>query len=102
MIRLKASSHKIETVFILALFTMFAATAFLVVLIGAKQYQVTADYMNDNYEVRTASSYLQEKIRSNDTSDAITITELDGTPALAFTSIENDTEYTTYIYYFDG
>ena len=43
------------------LFGMFAVTAFILVLIGIKQYKVTADSMNYNYEVRTASSYLREK-----------------------------------------
>lgn len=35
----------------------FAATAFLVVSIGAKQYHSIADSMTANYETRTVSSY---------------------------------------------
>ena len=56
-------STKIDGVFVIALFTMFAVTAFLLILIGAKQYQRTADTMDANYESRTISSYLTEKIR---------------------------------------
>jgi preprotein translocase subunit SecY len=99
--KLHPASHRIETAFILALFTMFAATAFLVVLIGAKQYKSTANSMNENYEVRTAASYLEQKVRQNDSTGAISATDLLGVQALSIQSTENDTVYTTYIYYYE-
>lgn len=95
-------STKIDGVFIIALFTMFAVTAFLLILIGAKQYQNTADTMDANYETRTISSYLTEKLRQNDTGGSITVTELEGTPALSLKSVENDISYVTYIYYYEN
>lgn len=102
MIKLHSSAHKIDMVFVVALFTIFAATAFLVVLIGAKQYQSTADNMNYNYEVRTAASYITEKVRQNDSSCDIQVTTLSDENALAFSTTENGNNYTTYIYYYDG
>ena len=93
---------KMDSVFIIALFTMFAVTAFLLILIGAKQYQHTADVMDANYESRTISSYLTEKLRQNDSQGTVLITDLDGVPALALETIENDITYTTYIYYFEN
>lgn len=92
---------KIDSVFVIALFTMFAVTAFLLILIGARQYQHTADTMNANYECRTISSYLTEKIRQNDSQGSIQLTQLEGTPAIAIETIENDTIYITYIYYYE-
>lgn len=102
MLKLHTTSHKIDTVFVAALFTVFAATAFLVVLIGAKQYQNTADSMDYNYEIRAASSYLVEKVRQNDSASHIAISELEGIPALCLTSEENGMRYITYIYCYDG
>lgn len=102
MLKLHKRSHKIDTVFVAALFTVFAATAFLVVLISAKQYQNTADSMKYNYEIRTASSYLAEKVRQNDSAFHIAVSELEGIPALCLTSVENGVHYTTYIYCYDG
>lgn len=61
MLQLKNSSKKIDTVFIVSLFVLFAITAILLILIGARQYRFTADSMNRNYEIRTTSSYLTEK-----------------------------------------
>lgn len=95
-------STKIDGVFVIALFTMFAVTAFLLILIGAKQYQNTADTMDSNYETRTISSYLTEKLRQNDADGSITITEIDGTHALALKTTENDITYVTYIYYYEN
>jgi hypothetical protein len=102
MMKLHQTTHKIDTIFVLALFTIFAATTFLVVLIGARQYQVTADNMDYNYQVRTASSYLEEKIRQNDSRGQISVGSLSGTPALVLSSTEGDAVYSTYIYCYDG
>ena len=95
-------SKKIDTVFVLALITLFAATAFILVLIGAKQYRHVTDTMNENYEDRTASSYLTEKIRQNDTSDAISVVTLEGVNALSIKTEEDGIVYLTYIYYYEG
>lgn len=92
-------SIKFDSVFVIALFTMFAITSFLLILICAKQYQHTADTMDANYESRTISSYLTEKVRQNDSQGKIWVTELEGTQALALETRENDTTYITYIYY---
>ena len=95
-------STKIDGVFVIALFTMFAITAFLLILIGAKQYQHTANTMDANYESRTISSYLTEKFRQNDTQGTISIVELDGTTAIALKTTTNEIVYTTYIYHYDN
>ena len=95
-------SKKIDTVFVLALITLFAATAFMLVLIGAKQYRHVTDTMNANYEDRTVSSYLTEKIRQHDTADAISVVTLEGVPALSLITTEDDLQYITYVYYYEG
>ena len=95
-------SRKIDTVFVLALVTLFAITSFVLVLIGAKQYRFVTDTMNENYEDRTASSYLTEKIRQFDNADSVYVTKLDTTSALALRAAEDGILYTTYIYYYEG
>jgi len=93
-------TNKIDSIFVIAVFTVFAITAFLLILIGAKQYKHTANSMDANYESRTISSYLTEKIRQNDSADTISICELEGTQAPALETIENEIPYVTYIYYY--
>ena len=101
MLRLYSNNRKMDTVFVAALFVLFAITACLLILIGARQYRATAKAMNANYEVRTASSYLTEKVRQNDCSAGISIVDFAGGNALALTNDVNS-NYTTYIYYYDG
>ena len=57
----KTPAHTIDRIFILALLALFAATAFLLVSIGARQYKSIADGMTTNYETRTVSSYRKKK-----------------------------------------
>lgn len=102
MLQLENSSRKIDTVFIVSLFVMFAITAILLILIGARQYRFTADSMNRNYEIRTASSYLMEKVHQSDTITGVSVVDFSVGSALALTDRQNDQTYITYIYYYDG
>ncbi len=87
---------------VLILFFIFAATAFALIMLGIKQYKITADSMNTNYEVRTASSYLTEKVRQFDTDAGISLESLDGTDAIAMREELDGKIYTTYVYFYDG
>lgn len=98
MLRLYSPARKFDTVFIVLLFVLFAFTAGLLVMIGANQYHVTATSIDKNYEVRTASSYLTEKMHQYDSSAGISVTD----SALVFSENLNDMTYLTYVYYYDG
>lgn len=102
MFRIRTGSRRIDSIFVMILFFLFALTAFVLVMIGVKQYQATADSMNYNYEVRTATSYLREKIRQNDSHAAISIDNIEGTDVLSLKSEVNGIVYYTYIYYYGG
>ena len=95
-------SGKIHIVFVLCVFMLFAAVSFLLILIGIKQYSYTRHTANQSYLRRTVSSYVQEKIRQNDSRGCIDVVSLDGCDALAFTTTEGSSEYTTLIYCYDG
>ena len=104
MMKLKKSSvtTTIDMVFILALLAVFGITSFFVIMIGAKQYQSIADEMSDNYENRTISSYLEEKINQSDHKGSCSIITLDSVDVLSLTQMINEKSYTTYIYSYDG
>lgn len=102
MFKIRTGSRRIDSIFVMILFFLFALTAFVLVMIGVRQYQSTADSMNYNYEVRTATSYLREKVRQNDSHAAISIDNIEGTDVLALKSEVNGIVYYTYIYYYDG
>ena len=79
MFKLESHSRKFDSFIVLLLFFLFATTAFVLIIIGIKQYKLTVDTMNTNYEVRTATSYLTEKIRQHDTGSGITTTFISST-----------------------
>jgi len=95
------TSKKIDMVFVLALLVLFAATAFALVLIGAKHYRQVTNDMTTNHDRRTTASYLAEKIRQSDTEGAISLCTIQGTPALSILTTEEDVTYITYIYLYD-
>ena len=57
------SIHTVDVLFPLLFILLFCFCALLVVLQGARIYEKTAAGLEENYTVRTAVSYLQEKVR---------------------------------------
>ena len=96
------TGHIIDLFFTLALFVLFAASAFIVVIIGADVYKETTANMEENYSTRTAISYVTEKVRQHDMSGHTTLTS-DGDDTMpVFSDITGNEKYLTYIYPYDG
>lgn len=100
MLKLHSSHTKLDTLFLVSLFVLFAFTAGILVLLGAGQYRDTVRTMDHNYEVRTTTSYLSEKLHQHDSS-SVNVAEFCGIPALAFPETVDNSSYVTYIYYYD-
>lgn len=98
----KPKHHLVDLLFTLALFCVFAASSLLVVLIGANVYKNTVHGMNQNFNIRTSLSYVCEKVRQNDTADAIRIDSLGNADALVLTQNYNGSVYETWIYQHNG
>lgn len=99
----------LDLIFILSLFLLFTVTAVTTVLTGMKIYRHTTDAMGQNYETRTFSSYLTEKVRQNDVSGGISVYAQTGsgemeeiTEALCLTNNVGDRTYNTYLYLYNG
>lgn len=92
------SAHIIDFLFVLSLFCIFTVSAFLVVIIGANVYRSTVKNMENTYSTRTALSYVAEKLRRYDSNGLVSLTDLDGMPALAFYDSMDTEDYITYIY----
>ena len=90
--------HSVDILFTLSLFFVFTVSAFLIVLIGSDVYQSTAVQLEDTYSTRTSAAYVTEKIRQHDSAGCISLTDLDGRPALLLTDNISGTVYETYIY----
>ncbi len=95
----KQKSHIVDVLFVLALFGVFALSALVLTSIGADVYRHTVQNMQENYETRTAASYLEEKVRRGE--DPVIVT-FSGVRALSLPEEIGGTSYTTLLYYHDG
>lgn len=94
--------HVVDLLFTIALFGVFAASALLVVLIGANVYKSTVRGMNANFNMQTSLTYVSAKVRQNDTENAISLGEISGLPALVLKQTVGENVYHTLIYEYDG
>ena len=94
----RGQTHTTDLLFTLGLFCVFAAAAFILVMIGIHAYQTTVTDMQDTYSTRTAISYVAEKLRQNDTAGSVSLGEVEGRTAIVLSNDRGGTTYLTYIY----
>ena len=100
--RFKQGTHVTDVLFILALFCVFAASSLMVVVIGANVYKNTVTRMNQNFDTRASITYVSNKIRQNDSAQAVSLQEIEGVPALVLEREIEGGAYRTWIYHNDG
>lgn len=93
--------HKLDSLFILLIFGVFAVVSLLLVAIGAGMYQRVVDHMQVNNQVRSSLSYVAGKIRSNDVSGAVTLQTVNGLDAICIRQTDEN-GVSDYIYYYNG
>ncbi|MCR5177707.1 MAG: DUF4860 domain-containing protein [Lachnospiraceae bacterium] len=94
--------HVVDLLFVIALMFLFAFSAIMLIALGADVYQKNVDTMQINYDRRTASAYLIQKVRQSDESGSISIGELKGSKALVLTNTVGESDYSTWLYLYDG
>ena len=94
----RTQTHTADLLFTIGLFCVFAAAAFILVMIGIQAYQSTAEQMQDTFSTRTAISYVAEKLRQHDAEGCVQLGDVDGLPALVLRDQVGGSEYLTYIY----
>lgn len=94
--------HKLDSLFIVLIFSVFAVVSLLLVAIGAGMYQRVVDHLQTNNEVRSSLSYIAGKIRSNDSEGAISIRTMNSVEVLCLKQPSGSFEVTDYIYYYGG
>lgn len=96
------NKHMIDILFVLSLFCIFAVSSVILILFGANVYKKIILQMDSNFNTRTSTSYITEKIRQCDCSDSIDIYEQNGTEVLMMTQTINDVEYAISLYEYNG
>lgn len=94
--------EKISALMALLLFAVFAVCIMFVLLTGAKVYQRLVRRDQENYDSRTAVSYMAAKVRQSDSTGCLSVKDIDGTRMLVITEEIEGTVYETRIYHYAG
>jgi len=100
--RRSTRSQKIDTVFVLIIFCVFAISVLMVLMLGANIYQNVTDMTREGHDERLVLSYIWTKVRNDDESGKILIGDIDGVPALCFDEDIGGILYRTSIYHYNG
>lgn len=96
------SRHMVDILFVLTLFLLFAVSALMLVMVGARVYQNTVNDMASNFDERTAFAYVTERIRQNNDANTVSVGTLEDVNSLILSQKVDGETYETYLYLHDG
>jgi len=93
---------RVDTVFVLLIFCVFATSVFLVIMLSGSTYQRMNEITADGQNERIVLSYIRTKIRNADVDGAVVVSDYNGVSALSISEHIEDRVFITYIYFYDG
>ncbi len=97
-----ARGHSISGAFVFLLLGVFAVFTTFMVLLGAQFYRSIVDETDAHAEERVITNYVLNTVRGNDSSDSISVKNIDGIDVLTFTWRIDGETYETMVYCYDG
>ena len=94
-----SGGNRVDTVFVLMIFCVFAVSVFLVIILGGSTYRNMNDISTHGQNERIVLSYLRTKIRNV---NYVSVGYFDDTPKLELTEIFGTRTFITAIYLYDG
>ena len=98
--------RKIDTLFVLIIFSVFALSVLMVLMLGARIYSNMTDMASEGEGERTVLSYIWTKVKNGDRAGSAYVGKFNGLDALYFDSEYEDeyevVQYRTAIYQYDG
>ena len=92
----------VETLSVLLIFAAFGLSAMMLTLLGARAYQRIAAGMEEGRTLRSALSYVANRVHAGDEAGGVTVMTRDGIALLCLTETVDGDDYLTCIYYYDG
>jgi len=94
--------RRIDTIFVLVVFCVFAVSVLMVLILGAGIYQSMSEISREDQDERTIFAYIWTKVKNNDNAGMISVGELDGHSALFYDEVIGDRVFRTAVYLHDG
>jgi len=98
----KVQNRKIDTIFVLIVFSIFAFSVLMVLMLGAGIYKNMTEISRDGQNERTVLSYVRTKAKNYDGADRVYLDDFNGITALRIDEEYGETSYRTFIYHYDG
>ncbi|MCR4842705.1 MAG: DUF4860 domain-containing protein [Eubacterium sp.] len=98
----RKNTHKVDMLFALTLFFLFALSMGALVALSASAYRSSVETSTNNFNDRTLCLYITEKVREYDSTGAFSIRDFGSGQALVMSETVGDEEYSTYIYLWQG
>ena len=93
--------QRIDTIFVLIIFCIFAVSVLMVLMFGASIYQNMTEISREDHDERTVLSYIRTKVRTSDEGN-LYVGEFQGLPALCYDEEIGEVLYHTFIYHYNG
>jgi len=95
-------NQKIDTVFVLIVFCVFAVSVLMVLMLGANTYKSITEMSREGQDDSTVLSYIWSKVKNGDTAGNVYVSDFHGQPALCIDEQYGQTLYQTVVYYYNG
>jgi len=95
-------SQKIDTIFVLVIFCVFAGSVLMALMFGGSIYKNTTDKSNEKYNENICLSYIWMKVKSSDTEDGVYTSKFHDLSVLCLDENYDGITYQTMIYLYDG
>ncbi|MCL2425905.1 MAG: DUF4860 domain-containing protein [Oscillospiraceae bacterium] len=99
---MKKFGRSIDTVFVLIVFSVFAISVLMVLMLGASIYRNINEISTERQNEHTALAYIWTKTRNFDQADGMSVGDFNGVSALLIDENINGTHFRTIIYNYDG
>ena len=94
--------QRIDTVFVLIVFCVFAVSVLTVLMLGARTYSHITGLTREESAERTVLSYIWTKVRNGDEAGSVSAGDFHGLQALRIDEEFDGIRYRTVIYHYDG
>ncbi len=103
MIKYKNKGHSTDVFFVLCIFLVFAVALSCLLIVGIKTYEGINRETEQNYELRTGTLYLSNKIRSCNEEGKIKTEKFGDSDAIViYETDDSGNEYVTRLYCYEG
>ncbi len=99
---MKKKTFRIDAFVGLFFISILAVCMFFVLAAGARIYKEISAVMEEQYTSRTALAYITAKLHQSDRAGAVELGALGDAQALVIHETIEDTDYTTFVYWWDG